>query len=393
MVKLSALVCPMDWGLGHASRCVPVIRAFKNAGFSVVAAASGPGAELIKKEFGISGSSNQWLRVIPFPGFTVSYARSYLFLKLLLQLPLFLHHIRREKRVIRILAERYRPDIIVSDNRYGLAHGSVKSVIITHQLRPSMPYLLKFLEGAVACFIRHKINAFDECWIPDYPENSAGGRLIDGWEKLPGAFFIGWLTRFKRDDRVTGRSGGALSGSSRYRLMVILSGPEPQRSVLEEMFIDQLKNTGMKALLVKGLPFLPCVREKKGELEIISYMDSASLARAAEESELIVCRSGYSSVMDLLVTGKRAVLIPTPGQTEQEYLGRWLAVKGWFRVVRQKDMGGGGLAEVLRDVESDRQGQHVYLKLYKTGGDLLQERVNRLVRELAASGKYSAMSG
>lgn len=386
MGKLTALVCPMDWGLGHASRCVPVIRALKDAGFVVVAATSGPGAALIKSEFGISGSSNDWLRVIPFPGFSVTYTRSFLFLNLLLQVPLFLFHIQKEKKLIRSLAQRYKPDIIISDNRYGLAHGSVKSIIITHQLRPSMPWYLKFAEGALAGVIRRWVRSFDECWIPDCPDDHASGKLTKGWEKLPGVYFIGWLSRFARLDLPGGLTKNSVRGDYRFRLMFILSGPEPQRSILEKMVIKQMSYTGIKTLLVRGLPFAPSVSEKRGELEIVPYLDSNALAHAASISELIVCRSGYSSVMDMLAMGKRAVLIPTPGQTEQEYLGRWLAKNGWFTVVKQKDLARYGIAELLKDKEQSTAGPPGCLHADDAFRDLLKERITGLAREKVAPG-------
>jgi hypothetical protein len=384
MKKLCVLVCPMDWGLGHASRCVPVISAFLAAGCRVVVGVSGHGAELIRREFRMAGSPETagqnsvagqpddvtWgdrLQIIPFPGFSVSYSRNFFFPGLLLRVPAFLRHVAREKRVLRRLVESFRPDLIVSDNRYGLVHQGVTSVIITHQLRPSMPLLLRPLEGLVSAVIRRWAGAFDECWIPDYADDPAAGRLTAGHEKLPAAFFTGWLSRFSPGSssetyQYTGagqydgsgqpgasvnssalRSGGrtrpdaATSALFRYRFMFLLSGPEPHRTILEDMVKAEISGLPERALLVRGLPGSFPEREIRGNLEIVSFIDSGGLQKAIGESEIIVCRGGYSSVMDLLVLGRSAVLIPTPGQTEQEYLGKWLASKGWFRVVRQQD--------------------------------------------------------
>ncbi len=414
MKKLCVLVCPMDWGLGHASRCVAVIKAFLAAGCRVLVGVSGPGAELIRREFGITGAPvkagqngvarqvyrdrlagrhadsrqrgcesyyrqmhsdgsteekycSDMLQIIPFPGFSVSRYRKFFFPGLLIRVPAFLHHIYREKRVLRSLVESFRPDLIVSDNRYGLVHQGVTSVIITHQLRPSMPLLLRPLEGLVSAVIRRWAGAFDECWIPDCVDDPAAGRLTAGHERLPAAFFTGWLSRFSPGSssetyRYTGAgqydgsgqpgdsvnsstlpSGGrvrpaaASSAHFRYRFMFLLSGPEPHRTMLEDMVKAGISSLPERALLVRGLPGSFPEREIRGNLEIVSFIDSGGLQKAIGESEIIVCRSGYSSVMDLLVLGRTAVLVPTPGQTEQEYLGKWLASKGWFRVVRQKD--------------------------------------------------------
>lgn len=406
MKKLCILVCPMDWGLGHASRCIPVIRAFMAAGCRVVVAASGPGAGLIRREFqqalpavrtgegsggpdseDITGKLNcvglctdyqepamdgeEELVLIPFPGFRVRYSRNFLFMRLIFQVPSFLYHKFWEGRELKKIAERYRPDLVVSDNRYGLVHPSIPSVIITHQLSPVMPVLLEPFRVLVSLVIRRWVNRFNECWIPDRGDQGAAGMLTVGREKLPAAFYAGWLSRFSgagggvvpsirgyyncpeevagSQDGEVAENGNAVPGKkdvpdnpgpdpASKRVLFILSGPEPHRSDLEEIVIGSLGGYPFKVLLVRGVPGGLPERESRDNIEIVSFMDSVCLLKAINDSELIVCRSGYSSVMDLLVLGKEALLVPTPGQTEQEYLGRWLREKGWFRVVPQKDL-------------------------------------------------------
>lgn len=330
MGKICVLVCPLDWGLGHASRCVPVIREFLKADCRVVVAASGPGAALIKREIDLPGS----IEFVPFPGFSVSYSGSLLFLRLMLQVPSFLLHIYREKKFLRQLVSRFSPNLIISDNRYGLVHETVPSVIITHQLRPALPSFLKIFELPLSFVIRRMVRAFDECWIPDYKDCPAAGNLVYGWQKLPAVYFTGWLSRFSCGSSDPKKTAGP---ASRYRVMYLLSGVEPQRSMLEEKIIRSRFPDGQPSLLVRGLPDGTVPAGEERGLEIVPFLDSKAIREAVAESELIVCRSGYSSVTDLLALGRRAVLVPTPGQTEQEYLGRWLAGKGWFDVVRQKD--------------------------------------------------------
>jgi hypothetical protein len=386
MNKLCILVCPLDWGLGHASRCVPVIRAFLEAGCRVVVAASGSGAELIKKEFPTAGDLSPGF--IPFPGFTVSYSGSFLFLKMMLQMPGFLFHIFREKRLLRGLVERYSPDLIVSDNRYGLVHGSVPSVLLTHQLRPALPFLLRFLEGPLSYFIRRLVLAFDECWVPDREDYPAAGRLVSGHEKLPAVFFTGWLSRFYPvAGNVTGTGSGYRGDPPfRYRMMFILSGVEPQRSILEKMIIDRLSGTRDEVLIVRGLPDIPFHRETRGAMEIVSYMDSACIREAAMVSELIICRCGYSSVMDLLALNKSAVLVPTPGQTEQEYLGKWLRQTGWFKVMKQRDFDPllfAGAAPPLTRERGGLEGQFpAGTGKFPGRDDLLKLQVERVLQKL-----------
>jgi len=177
--------------------------------------------------------------------------------------------------------------------------------------------------------------------------------------------------------------------------MFILSGPEPHRKMLEDMVTAGMSGSPGRALLVRGMPGSFPEREIRGNLEIVSFMDSGGLRKAMGESEIIVCRSGYSSVMDLLVLGRRAVLVPTPGQTEQEHLGKWLASRGWFRVVRQQDfdprklMEGpeGGLSEgVAGGTEKGfLAGQVDGHRSRIAGKDLLGERVAAVLRKASVA--------
>lgn len=399
MEKPVVLVCPMDWGLGHASRCVPVIRAFIRAGCKVVAACSGPGAGLIRREFGIThqgsmppagkpfdGNDSTENRpvVIPFPGFPVSYSRRALFFNLVLRMPLFLYHIGRERRMLRSIVERTGADLIVSDNRYGLVHRSVPSVLITHQLRPVMPVLPGVLGGPAGMMVRKMVRAFDECWIPDCPTDTAAGELIRGWEKLPAVHFVGWLSRFS--DAAPSRT----AEPSGYRIMFILSGPEPRRTMLEDLIIDRMKDYPVRLLLVQGLPSGSPEGRQKGSVGVVPFLDSAGMKEAVMKSDMVVCRSGYSTVMDMLVLGKRAVLIPTPGQTEQEYLGRWLSEKGWFRVVSEKDFDPDILTQLYNDMSlaGDRRAgkDNGFARACPGENDMLGERVEVIVKKLHRKG-------
>jgi hypothetical protein len=365
MARRTILVCPMDWGLGHASRCIPVIRAFRNEGCRVIVACSGPGSDLIRREL-----RNEIPRVVPFPGFRVSYSRSFLFGRLAMQMPEFIYHMAREKKMLAGLVGKHKPCLVVSDNRYGLVHESVPSVLITHQLKPSLPNFMGALEKPLSAVIRKWAAGFDECWIPDFPDNPAAGDLTRGWDRLPRAYFTGWLSRFQ--------PAIDSQGSCRYQAMFILSGPEPHRSILEEMIIEGCGETGAGTLLVRGIPGTRFKREIRGSMEIVSCLESAAMLQAIRASKIIICRSGYSSVMDMLVLGRQAVLIPTPGQTEQEYLGRWLGDKGWFRVVRQKDIS----SETIREMQA-LSGRDFTVHDHPGNCNLLEERVQAVLRNYA----------
>ena len=370
------LVCPMDWGLGHASRCMPVIMALRDAGCRVLVAASGGGSELIKRELGpeitdeAGPVEDNRVRIIPFPGFPVSYSRRFLFFRLMFRVPAFVYHIYKERRLLNRIVKNYRPDLIVSDNRYGLGHRSVRSVIITHQLRPELPFVLKPFQKMVARRIRQWIRTFDECWIPDDPDHSAAGKLISGHDRLPSVFFIGWLSRFGLRKYTHNNSGETSNGSCKYRFLFILSGPEPHRTMLEDIIMERFSGIKERVLVVRGLHGCIPEREVKGNIEIVGFMDSGMLANAVNDSKTIVCRSGYSSVMDLLVMGRGAVLIPTPGQTEQEYLAKWLSAKGWFTVIPQN--------RINQGIDVNVKGGRASF----TSGELLRERIDSVVKML-----------
>jgi uncharacterized protein (TIGR00661 family) len=321
----TVLVCPLDWGIGHATRCVPVIRKFMEQGFRVVIAADGRPLEFLKKEF-------PELKCIRFPGSVIRYrAGSSQKWGLLLQLPGFLRNIRKEHRALRKLVREENADVVVSDNRYGLWSKECRSVFITHQLELQLPGGLRWLSPFTGRFIRRYAGKYDECWIPDF-ENHEGlaGRLSHPARIPSNAVYIGTLSRFsvpRFTDEPFERSG--------HEILVLLSGPEPQRTILEEKLLKQLKQTDLKAIMVRGLTERSDVDEADENIRIYSHPVTPKLRNFLSEALVVICRPGYSSIMDVVSMGKRAVFIPTPGQTEQEYLARYLMDRKIFLSIGQ----------------------------------------------------------
>jgi UDP:flavonoid glycosyltransferase YjiC (YdhE family) len=307
--KLQVLISPLDWGLGHAARCIPVIRKLLAEGHKVTLAGKGRSVAMLQKEF-------PQLECLGLDGFSPSYSRSgNMILDLFLQLPAFIFSIVSEHYKLRKLIAGRSFDVIISDNRYGLWNKKIKSILITHQVMIKTPEWLRFAEYPVYRISRMMISRFDECWIPD--TSVAPGLSGDLSHKYPlpaNAKFIGLLSRFEHaenDKKSTLPYGG---------IVAVISGPEPQRSVFEDIVISQLAGLNQPATILRGKPETEQVIERKGKLTLISHSNADETRSIIASSSVVICRSGYSSAMDLAVLKAKALFVPTPGQTEQLYL-------------------------------------------------------------------------
>jgi uncharacterized protein (TIGR00661 family) len=305
------LIAPLDWGLGHATRCIPVIRELQLQGCEAIIAGSGDSLRLLEKEFPL-------IRTFMLPGYNPRYPRQgSMVLSMAMQLPHFLSVIREEHRVINRLVRQEKIDAVISDNRYGCWSEKIPSVFITHQSNILMPRRFGWLQGFVRNMSARMINRFTTCWIPDLPDDrSLAGALIDSSNTRVriDKQYIGWLSRFRVHH----------DAEKKYDVVAVFSGPEPQRSMVENVVLPQLTNSGLRYRVVRGLPGLGS--SPSGD-EVINFLDSEKLQEELAAADLIIARSGFSTVMDLQALGAKAVFIPTPGQTEQEYLASRLMEK------------------------------------------------------------------
>ncbi len=302
------LVCALDWGLGHATRCIPVVRELQHQGAEVFLASSGDAGLLLRREF--PGLSYHEL-----PGYRPRYQRrGGMVATLAAQMPKFLHTIRLEREEVEALVRNLRLDVVISDNRYGCYSEQACSVFITHQLRVRMPGGWSILEPVVNRQLHLYINRYNKVWVPD----AHGSGLTDFFMDRTSSFtYIGWLSRFQ--------SSPASPASA--DLLVLLSGPEPQRSIFENIIRGQASGFKGRILLVAGQPFR-ADHAVTGNLEVVSHLDTEILERQIAGARWVVARSGYSTIMDLIRLGKKAAFIPTPGQPEQMLLARYLEQKG-----------------------------------------------------------------
>ncbi len=301
------LIAPLDWGLGHATRCIPVIRELIHRKAEVFIASSGDALILLKQEFPA-------LTFFELPAYRMHYSKTLPFsLSLLFQAPKFLKTEKLEHNRIEKLVEENQINLIISDNRVGCWSDKVPCVFITHQINLQMPFLLKWLEPSVNKLNHQWINRFTHCWVPDEEMNSITGKLSQNGKFSTS--FIGMLSRFSRMKGM----------EKKYNLVILLSGPEPQRTVLEEILLKQLINFSGKVFFVRGLPGEKVLLQHENKnIFFGNHLPSDELNKVIEESELVVCRSGYSTVMDLARLNQKAIFIPTPGQTEQEFLAEEL---------------------------------------------------------------------
>jgi len=320
---VSVLIAPLDWGLGHATRCVPIIRELVDQGARVIIAAAGPQKILLSTEF-------PGLEMLDLPGYGIRYQQGF-FLKwgLVFRAPSILKQIKRENRWLADLVRSRRLNAVISDNRYGLYHPEVYSVFLTHQLaiRTGLGVIFNWI---IMKWNYRLIRKFSACWVPDWPgEISLAGNLSHPSQNPPIPItYIGILSRLKPSQEEPEKNS----------LLVLLSGPEPQRTLFEKSMLAQLADLSIKCTMVRGLPGLESPGSKAMDhIYIINHLPAEELNVLLNVSELILTRSGYSSIMDLVQLGKQAILIPTPGQAEQEYLGHHLREMKWMLSVPQKN--------------------------------------------------------
>lgn len=321
-MKKTVVFGVLDWGLGHASRSIPLIDNLIERDVVVIIASSGYALAMLKMQY-------PELQFITLPSYRIKFTKSNsIIAPIIYQLPHIQYVISREHRILEEFISAHPVDGIISDNRYGLWSKKVPSVFITHQIFLKLPKAVQSFTGLVNQIHHRFIKRFDNCWIPDYPgDKNLSGDLSHAFPISFPHEFIGPVSRF--------RSVSSSNSNFRYEALAVLSGPEPQRSVFEEILIRQMTDTEGKYCLVRGLPGSSGNTVSRPNIDIYNYLNNKELTSIMAESKLLICRSGYSTLMDLAALGKPAILIPTPGQSEQEYLAEYHDRKGHFRMASQ----------------------------------------------------------
>jgi uncharacterized protein (TIGR00661 family) len=358
--KPRILISPLDWGLGHATRCIPVIRELLKQGAEVWLSGEKSQEKLLKTEF-------PDLPFLPLTGYRVHYARSPLGLvkSIFFQVPKIIKAIKQENAWLKKMVDEHSLDGIISDNRYGLYHSAIRCVFITHQLTIKSS-LGKWSEKILQRRNYSYLNRFTECWIPDTPgENNLAGELSHPEKKpiIP-LHYIGTLSRFEIKN----------IPEEKGRLLIILSGPEPQRSLLENKIIKEISNYNGTATVVRGLPDAISFIPSTNMIRFYNHLPSAELNKEMQEADYVISRSGYSTVMDVVKLQKKSILIPTPGQTEQEYLASYLSKKQIAYSTSEKEF---FLTDALQNA-----GKFSYQSLSYNNEQILEQVISKFISSI-----------
>lgn len=320
--QIKVLVAPLDWGLGHTTRCIPIIKELLDQGCKVLVAGPEATKKVIHEEF-------PDLSFLPLKGYRISLSRKtgWFLGKMLFQFPRIFNTLSYEKRWLKRIIKTEEIDVVISDNRPGLYSKKILSIYITHQLTiKTNSRLGDFFSNKIH---RHFIKKYTACWVPDSRENGLAGELSRMYPLPQNVVYIGALSRLEKIQS---------EKTNEYSLVILLSGPEPQRTILEEQLFAQLSSMKIPVLFVRGIPTgnHPIIPVQKN-LVVKNYLNSQELNSALNDASLIISRSGYTSIMDYIALQKKALLIATPGQAEQEYLASYLEKKKYFLSVPQQN--------------------------------------------------------
>lgn len=303
-MKGKIIVAPLNWGLGHAARCVPIIKALLEENFAPVIASDGEALQFLKLEF-------PNLETLELPSYHIKYGKN-LKKSLFLQIPTILRAVKEERKIIAAYVASHIDVLgIISDNRFGTRNANVPAVYMTHQLNVfsgGTTFLTSVLHQII-------IKKFDECWIPDTKHSDFSGKLSKSKRAL-NQKFIGVLSRFHKEEL-----------EKEIDILIMLSGPEPNRTFFEEKLILAFKNDPRNIVFVLGNIGKNQKRWTNKNIVFYNFMLSKELQKHINTAKVIICRSGYSSILDAAALGKKVFFIPTENQPEQEYLANYLKGK------------------------------------------------------------------
>jgi len=309
------LFAPLNWGLGHATRSYSIIKTLLKNNNRVILASDGDAFNWLKSEF-------SELTIYSLPELKIRYSiKRGAMAGIARRLPHYIKSIRKDYRAIESIIKTEKINLIISDNRYGVYHPDIHSILLTHQLKINHP-----LGKLIDLPFRNFIEKFNEIWVPDFPDHALSGELSKPLEPLSTPItFIGPQSRFTKTSEV----------KTEFKFLAIVSGPEPHLTQLNNALIDQLKKVKAPCAMILSQSENEKFRIEEN-MSIWSNLSSIEIEDLIDRSETIICRSGYSSIMDMSRKEKKALLIPTAGQPEQIYLAKYHHNKGIFKSILSK---------------------------------------------------------
>jgi uncharacterized protein (TIGR00661 family) len=328
-MKIIYAVC--SWGLGHATRSLPVIRKFITEGNEVAIISNGRTLDLLKKEL---GDNIEYFDIPDYPMLLSENSRQFM-AKSIIYWPTFIVRMESGLQRLKKILENKKYDRIISDARYDMYSRTIPSFFISHQMRIMNPLRLEMFERGSEIFNLFFFKRFAGIIVPDYTEDNLSGDLSHNLIKINEnkLHYVGVLSDFKKKQM-----------KKDIDYLISISGPEPQRTMLEEKLLSQLDDLEGNTIVTLGKTESMEKLNKKG-IETYSFLSKDNREDLLNRSKLVISRSGYSTILDLAVIGTKALMTPTPGQVEQEYLGQYHNKKGTFYSVPQEKI------ELIKDVE------------------------------------------
>jgi hypothetical protein len=334
MKQKAICISPIDWGLGHATRCIPLIRAFSSLNYKIYIATEGKHEAILKEA--IPEAIFLSLR-----GYRIRYTKSRALLipAILLQLPKIMYAVINEYFWLKRNSKKYEFDLIISDNRFGFFHKKIKSVFITHQLELQTPFAWSTRLNQMITY--QFINSYTACWVADMqpPKNLSGVLANPGKYPSTPIWYMNCLSRLL-EEGAQNKEQYNISiepAENKLKFLGIVSGPEPQRTLLENILWKQGNELNEPFVVVAGLPNDKLYNKITSKGFLYHHLNGADLKAQMKSAEYIICRGGYTTLMEMIPFRKKLIFIPTPGQTEQEYLGKYWQEKKWAISFKQSE--------------------------------------------------------
>ena len=350
---MKALVAPLDWGLGHATRCAPVVREFLEKGCDVELAVTRGNAAILREMF---PDVRQRLA----PSYNIVYPKhGYNMAFWLLKNSAHLRAVMRaEHHYAEEMVERHGYDILVSDNRFAFRSRKAKSVYMTHQCRIAFPKMFRMFEAFGAAWHASVMSRFDEVWVPDVPEFPGYAGSLSHVERCPRPLkFVGPLSRFAMLPLTQ-------STEKDLGIVAVVSGVEPARSRFASRLSSVLPQIPGKHVVILGKPASSLKTWTAGNVTFYNHLPTQEFADVISRAGWVISRGGYSTVMDMAVLGAKCIFVPTPGQYEQVVLAADLSAAGFAVSIEEGSLSVDSLSKALQRtdvVELPRQSQNTLL--------------------------------